>query len=166
MYDNANSYGCAGQWPYEWSYAFFAGNPGSASGLPCATNGNYFFNNQPPGCTGAVGVGAPNACLPINSYWSVFGNMWPAFAFFWHWNPDAIIPTTNNNRPGWNYGQAYQDMFRFSIPSSLQDSPIARGTLLKTLGELGLWQQEAFGWMTNASGPAITGYPAFVPPIP
>jgi hypothetical protein len=83
-------------------------------------------------------------------YWSIYGNVWPSFAYFYQKTGNGIIRGSN---PPTHYGDAYQSMFSWGAPYSYQSGPYFFSGLMKTLGEIGLWQWDALKWMQGTTTP-------------
>lgn len=158
-YSVRNSYAswCQPAFPHEWAY-----------GMEDAILG---------GCTPQNTSDCPNCHLvqpdgtqtPVNDYWSIMGNMLPLFAFFYQYTGNATIPQVGGMvRPPWKYcyplsgptvpgcgsityGAAYQDMASF-IFVHMASQPAWSGAGAKTLGEMGIWQDRAIGWMGGNGG--------------
>jgi hypothetical protein len=75
-------------------------------------------------------------------------------AFLYQWTGNAVIATPNLNKPGMTYGQAYVDLMSFmSAHVGPNNSYVYSNG--KTLGEMTLWQDEAWQWLmgSNSTGP-------------
>ena len=162
-YELKNSYltTCGPHYPHEWAY-----EPEDAIVGACTTsNGNYTILN-PDGTTN-----------PVNDYWSIAGNILPMYAFFyWYTGNGTITPPTApppwpsccTSNPAPTYGAAYIDMASWIfVHMASTSSFFAAAPGAKTLGEMGIWQDQAIAWMRGTSGapPPTQQYPSFKPPI-
>lgn len=155
-YSLRNSYAawCQPSWPHEWAYLMEDAILGACG----QSNGNYQIQF------------ADGTRIPVNDYWSVMGNILPLFAFFYQYTGNAQIPPVGGMvQPPWRpcyalgkgtgvpdcssitYGQAYEDMASWIFVH--MNSTVAWSNAgAKTLGEMGLWQDRAIGWMGGNGG--------------
>jgi hypothetical protein len=118
--------------PHEWNYEIGT----QASGICGNTSGT---------------LGLPTGNQAVYDLWSIYGNTWPVFAYFYQKTGNGIIRGSN---PATHYGDAYQSMFTWGAPYSWQSGPyIPAVGLVKTLGELGIWQWDALSWMKGTTTP-------------
>ena len=162
-YQVKNSYlaTCPPSWPHEWTYTL----DDNIVGVCQQSNGSYKILNPD---------GTQN---PVNDYWSIYGNMIPLYAFFYWYTGNATItpptaplpwPSCCVSNPAPTYGAAYADMASWIfVHMATTSSFLSAGAGAKTLGEMGLWQDQALTWMrgTNGAPPPTQQYPNFEPPI-
>ena len=156
---------CVPSWPHEWDYGLDANIIGV-----CSQTNNANLKLLTPSGT----------LIPVADYWSIYGNMIPLYAFlYWYTGNATITPPTApppwssccTSNPAPTYGQAYVDMASWIFVHMASTSSFAApGAGAKTLGEMGLWQDQALTWMLGSSGapPPIQApptYPGFKPPI-
>lgn len=160
-YSARNNYAswCQPSWPHEWGYLMEDLIVGSCS------------QQNTSDCPNCHVLQPDGSQVPVNDYWSIMGNMLPLFAFFYQFTGNATIPQVGGMvPPPWKYcyplsgvgvpgcgsityGQAYQDMASW-IFVHMASQPAWSGAGAKTLGEMGIWQDRAIGWMGgNGGGP-------------
>jgi hypothetical protein len=123
-----------GMYPHEWAYDIITQISGLCSGYSAQLSNS------------AISGGVQYAW----DYWSIYGVVWPAYAYFYQKTGNAIITGSN---PPITYGNAYQSMFSWGAVYSYQSGPYAAINLMKTLGEVGLWQFDALQWMQGTTAP-------------
>lgn len=124
---------CNNKYPHEWAYMVDSPRLGinclAGSNTTATINGN-----------------------PVWDYWSIYGNLFPSYAFLYWYTGNAPVGTTNANNPGFTYGQAYQDIASWIFVYQANQTFISGPAGMKTLGEMGLWQNQALGWMGGNMG--------------
>ena len=153
---------CPPSWPHEWDYGLDA----NIIGVCSQTNNSALAFQNPDGTQ-----------TPVADYWSIYGNMIPLYAFLYWYTGNATItpptapppwPSCCTSNPAPTYGAAYADMASFIfVHMASTSSFMAPGAGAKTLGEMGLWQDQALTWMrgTNGALPPTQQYPSFQVPI-